>query len=242
MEKSSIERAIEKQQRETKRIANEEARRQTASAIISGQPTIGGMRIMDAAAEEILEIILSAYNDNPERHIEVHISIFPAAYRFSLSQEFEKLRMYGMVSNPQVWINGTCTATLMPQGITYFENKVAAMKKAESEKEKQVTIGSIIANDSNLVFGDAINSALSINNSTSRIEQEIDEKGEEEKEELLALLEEVKELIENMQDSRHIPRNKGLFSKLSGHLEKHGWFYAEVVGLMGSAVMQMLQK
>ena len=108
------------------------------------------------------------------------------------------------------------------------------MEKAKSEKEKQFNIGSIIANGSNLVLGDVINSALSIDNSTSLIEQE--------KEELRELLEEVKELIENMQDSRHIPKNKGLFSKLSNHLEKHGWFYGEVVGLLGSAVMQMLPK
>lgn len=116
------------------------------------------------------------------------------------------------------------------------------MEKAKSEKEKQFNIGSIIANGSNLVLGDVINSALSIDNSTSRIEQEIEEKGGEEKEELRELLEEAKELIENMQDSRHIPKNKGLFSKLSNHLEKHGWFYGEVVGLLGSAVMQMLPK
>ena len=116
------------------------------------------------------------------------------------------------------------------------------MEKAKSEKEKQFNIGSIIANGSNLVLGDGINSALSIDNSTSRIEQEIEEKGGEEKEDLRELLEEVKELIENMQDSRHIPKNKGLFSKLSNHLEKHGWFYGEVVGLLGSAVMQMLPK
>ena len=55
------------------------------------------------------------------------------------------------------------------------------------------------------------------------------------------LLEDVKELIENMQDSRHIPKNKGLFSRLSNHLEKHGWFYGEVVGLIGAAALQLLQ-
>jgi len=44
-----------------------------------------------------------------------------------------------------------------------------------------------------------------------------------------------------MQDSRHIPKNKGLFSRLSAHLEKHGWFYGEVVGLIGAAALQLLQ-
>ena len=74
-----------------------------------------------------------------------------------------------------------------------------------------------------------------------RIEDEINEKGGEDSEKLKELLDEVKELIENMQESRHIPKNKSLFERLSNHLEKHGWFYGEVVGLIGAAAMQMLQ-
>lgn len=74
-----------------------------------------------------------------------------------------------------------------------------------------------------------------------RIEDEINEKGGEDSEKLKELLDEVKELIENMQESRHIPKNKSLFERLSNHLEKHGWFYGEVVGLIGAAAMQLLQ-
>jgi len=48
-------------------------------------------------------------------------------------------------------------------------------------------------------------------------------------------------LIENMQESRHVPKNKGLFARLTGHLEKHSWFYAEIIGLIGGAALQMLQ-
>lgn len=198
--------------------------------------------MLDPAAEEILQVILSTYDGNPGRNTQGNYDIIPDAYAISLPLEFEKLNMYGMISNPRVWIGGMWETTLTPQGVTYFEDKERAMEKAKAEKENQFNIGSIIANGSNLVLGDVINSALSIDNSTSRIEQEIEEKGGEEKEELRELLEEVKELIENMQDSRHIPKNKGLFSKLSNHLEKHGWFYGEVVGLLGSAVMQMLPK
>lgn len=91
------------------------------------------------------------------------------------------------------------------------------------------------------MLGDVINSSLSVDNSVRRIEQEIEEKGGEDTEELRALLDEVKELIENIQESRHVPKNKGLFAKLSNHLEKHGWFYGEVIGLLGAAALQMLQ-
>lgn len=242
MEKSSLNKAIEKQQNEAKKMAKEEARRQRANAVVIGQPIIGGMRMMDAAAEEILQIILSKYDGNPGRNVKECYDIIPGAYENSLTFEFEKLKMYGMISNSIIWITGMWEITLTPQGVTYFDDKEQAIEQAKSEKESQINIGSIIANGSNFVLGNVLNSTLSIDNSTSRIEQEIEKKGGEEKEELRELLEEVKELIENIQDFRYIPRNKGLFSKLSNHLEKHGWFYGEVIGLLGSAVMQLLPK
>ena len=100
MAKSPIEKALEKQQKDAKKLAEQEARRQRANAIVIGQPFIGGMRMMDAAAEEILQIILSTYDGNPERNIRGNYDIIPDAYKRSLLLEFEKLSMYGMVSNP----------------------------------------------------------------------------------------------------------------------------------------------
>jgi len=240
MAKSAFEKAIEKQSREAKKIAEQEARRQRASAIVGGQAMVGGMRIMDAAAEELFGVILSLYDGNDGKYVHGDIDVFPISYRFSLAQEFEKLSMYGIISAPLVSIVGTWEATLTPQGITYFEDK----KKAE-EKEKNmkpsINIGNITATGSNFVLGDVINSTLSVDNSVTRIENEIEEKGGEDKQELKEILEEVKELIENMQESRHVPKNKGLFARLTGHLEKHSWFYAEIIGLIGGAALQMLQ-
>ena len=50
MAKSSYERALDKQRRETKRIAEQEACRAQARAIVDGQPIVGGMRILDKAS------------------------------------------------------------------------------------------------------------------------------------------------------------------------------------------------
>ena len=69
----------------------------------------------------------------------------------------------------------------------------------------------------------------------------IDEKGGEDKEELLELLEEVKELLENIQTSRSIPKQKKLFQRISDHVAKHGWFYGAIVQLLGTATMTMLE-
>ncbi len=232
--------AMDKQNNEAKKLAEQEARRQRASAIVNGQALVGGMRIMDAASEELLAVFLSLYSGNEEKQVQGNYDSIPKAYHNSLLLEFEKLSMYGVVSSPHVWIGAMWEVTLTPQGITYFEDKKAAQEK-EKAIHGPINIGSITATGSNIVIGDVINSTFSIDNSVTHIEQEIEEKGGADKEELKAILEEVRELIENMQDSRYIPKNKGLFSKLSNHLEKHGWFYGEVVGFIGAAALQLLQ-
>ena len=196
---------------------------------------------MDASSEELLRIILSAYNGNDKREVRGNDEIIPSAYHLSLSLEFEKLKMYGVISDYCIWITALWEVTIAPQGLSYFDNKEKAEEKERMAQKSNINIGSIIANGSNLVLGDVINSSLSVDNSVHRIEQEIEEKGGEDAEELRALLDEVKELIENIQESRHVPKNKGLFAKLSNHLEKHGWFYGEVIGLLGAAALQMLQ-
>ena len=100
MAKSSLERALDRQRREAKKVADQEARRQRATAIVTGQPQIGGMRIMDAASEEILQIMLSTFDGNTDRRIFGSFNCFPTAYQNSLLLEFEKLSMYGVVSSP----------------------------------------------------------------------------------------------------------------------------------------------
>lgn len=140
MAKSEFQKVLEKQQREQKRLAEKQQReerrhmesvalRERASIIVSGQPIIGGMRFMDASAEEILQIILSIYDGNENRCVHGNYDDIPVAYRNSLSFEFEKLNMYGVISNPNVWINAIWEVTLTPQGITYFKDKEFAKDK-----------------------------------------------------------------------------------------------------------------
>lgn len=240
MAKSSLEKAIEKQQREAKKMADQEARRQRASAIVNGQPQIGGMRIMDQAAEEVFTAVLNCYDGNEKRYVHSNYDVIPEAHQNSLLLEFEKLTMYGVITSPHVWIDAMWEATLTPQGITYFEDKKSAQEREKEATKAAINIGNITTNGSNIFFGDVTNSSFSIDNSISNIEKEIAEKGGDDVEELKAILDEVKELIENIDDSRHIPKNKGLFQKITGHLDKHGWFYAEIVGLLGTAAMQLL--
>ena len=256
MPKSAFEKAIEKQMRQEKQLAAKRKReedkrareeaaearkvalREKAMTIVSGQQLVGGMRIMDESAEELFGILLTAYSSNDERSVRGDFEIIPLAYHNSLSLEFEKLSLYGVISAPCVWIGAMWEATITPQGFSYFANKEQALKREEEEK-KQMSVGSI-TNYGNIVFGNVSNSTLSVDNSIHEIERMIDEHGGEDKAELSELFEEVKELIENMQTSRNIPKQRKLFQRLNDHIVRHGWFYGAVVQLLGTAALTML--
>ena len=126
-------------------------------------------------------------------------------------------------------------------GRTYFEREKKYNEKFERLSSKNI-YNNINATGSTVFMGDVIGSTINMDNSVSRIEQEIEKKcdNEEDKIELKKLLEETKEIIENIQDSRHIDKRKGFFQKLTEHFDKHGWFYAEVIGLLGETALKLL--
>lgn len=233
-------RAADKQQREARRLVEKEARVQQASSIVNGQPIIGDMRVADKTAEEIISIINGLYDGNKEFSVcGNEETIFPLYIQNNLHLEFEKLKQYGLLMDYNIYYNSVWRAKISPKMLNYFTDKEIAVKK-EEEKKAMVSIENIYATNGNVVIGNVINSHLSVDNSIKRIESRIEEKGLDDKEELYQLLEETKDLIENLKDSRYIPKNKGLFNKLSQHLEKHGWFYGEIVGLLGTAAITLL--
>lgn len=256
MAKSALEKAIEKQMKQTKQLdakrkreedkkAREEAAearktaiREKAMTIVNGQPLIGGMRFMDESAEELFRIIIEKYDGNENRRVEGNFDIIPTSYHSTVSLEFEKMCLYGIVASSRVWGYSMWEVILTPQGVKYFELKENALKRQE-EEQKQMSVGNI-TNYGNIVFGNVSNSTLSVDNSIHEIERMIDEQGGEDKEELLELLEEVKELLENIQTSRNVPKQKKLFQRISDHVAKHGWFYGAIVQLLGTATLSML--
>lgn len=256
MAKNALEKAIEKQMKQTKQLdakrkreedrrAREEAAearktaiREKAMTIVNGQPLIGGMRFMDESAEELFRIIIEKYDGNDDRRVEGNFDIIPTSYHSTVPLEFEKMCLYGIVASSRVLGYSMWEAILTPQGVKYFELKENALKRQE-EEQKQMSVGNI-TNYGNIVLGNVSNSTLSVDNSIHEIERMIDEQGGEDKEELLELLEEVKELLENIQTSRKVPKQKKLFQRISDHVAKHGWLYGEIVQLLGTATLSML--
>ena len=256
MAKNALEKAIEKQMKQTKQLdakrkreeekrAREEAAearktaiREKAMTIVNGQPLIGGMRFMDQSAEELFRIIIEKYDGNDDRRVEGNFDIIPTSYHSTVPLEFEKMCLYGIVASSRVWGYSMWEVVLTPQGVKYFELKENALKR-QVEEQKQMSVGNI-TNYGNIVFGNVSNSTLSVDNSIHELERMIDEQGGEDKEELLELLDEVKELLENIQTSRNVPKQKKLFQRISDHVAKHGWFYGAIVQLLGTATLSML--
>lgn len=126
-------------------------------------------------------------------------------------------------------------------GRTYFEKEDDYIKNQHESFGTTVNIGTLNATGSNVVVGDAINSKLSVDNSIREIEKKIDELGGADSKVLKELLEEAKDIIENIKITRQIPKNKSFFNRINEHVVKHGWFYGAVIQLLGTEAMTLLK-
>ena len=194
--------------------------------------------MLDKNSEELLKILLKMYEECKSYDIQAGYDEIPEGYQNGLSQILDNLKQYGMIFRHTEFLGGGFKFSLSPQAITYFEDKEKALK-AEQEKTMSQTINiqSLNATGSNINFGSIINSTLTAQNIVSNLEKQIEEQGGEDKAELKDLLEEVKELCENIKVNNPLPKRTNLMTKISNHLEKHGWFYGAVVQLLGTAAM-----
>ena len=81
----------DKQRRNSERQARIDARRERASSIVVGQPTVGDIRILDNSAEEIVSLICKGYCKDDYRVTDNDVEI-PTYLESDLALEFEKLK------------------------------------------------------------------------------------------------------------------------------------------------------
>lgn len=128
--------------------------------------------------------------------------------------------------------------SLTNPGRTYFEREEKYFKRMESQKSNTYNFGNVNVDGGNFVAGNVVNSVLSVDNHIIQIEKEIAEKADDDdKENLKEILEDAKEIMENIKNNGVIEKRKGFFKKLTEHANKYGWFYAEIVNLIGTAVL-----
>ena len=136
------------------------------------------------------------------------------------------------------WASDTVYDAVITQaGRSYFERKELYNKNTLNNNSTYIN-----ATNSTVFTGNITNSNINIDNSISSIQKQIEEKcnDEHEKQELLELLEETKEIIENFEKTSHIDKRRAFINKISNHLSKHGWFYAEIVSLLGQTAIKLL--
>lgn len=134
MAKTSYEKALEKQQKEQKKIAREAQIRERASAIVAGAKYIGTFREMDRESEQLLKEILQQYDGNENNYVSFDLSTLPGSLQDSISVGYEKLQMYGVLASANTYITGA-ELTLAESGKNYFNDKKIAQSRAENNEE-----------------------------------------------------------------------------------------------------------
>ena len=131
MAKTPLEKQIEKARKEAKKVEQQEATRQRAATIISNQPIINGLRIVDDTAETVLNCLIDNCNNTSTGYVNYDSDMFPQSVSRSIGLEIEKLIQYGLVTSHMPWPNGG-TLNLLPCAFTYSDRKQMALCENQS--------------------------------------------------------------------------------------------------------------
>lgn len=123
-------RLADKQRREASRQAQIEARRERAASIVNGQPTIGGLKIIDYTAEKLVSMICDGYKREDFKMTNNDIEI-PEYLERDLQFEFEKLKQYGLISQFAYYISGVWEISILPSLLSYLQDKENVMKQKQ---------------------------------------------------------------------------------------------------------------
>lgn len=187
-------------------------------------------------SKQLLDDLLQA--ENPSELLCGRFENLTGQAREELRGIIRELRQEGYIQ--VFWADDLpCEVTINNSARTYNEH-LAEYEAERARSQQQNFFSGSFTNNGNMVFGNVTGSTLSVDNSIHKLERDIEELGGEDKEELQGLLDEIKELIDNIESSRTIPKQKRLFQRLNDHVVKHGWFYGGVVQLLGTAVMKCL--
>ena len=123
-------RLADRQRREANKQARIDARRMRASSIVTGQPTMGSLRIIDSTAEELVAIICDGYKGEDFKVTSRDIEV-PEYLNRDLEFEFEKLKQYGLIAKYIYDISGMWEISLLPSLLTYFKDKENVMNQEQ---------------------------------------------------------------------------------------------------------------
>lgn len=190
----------------------------------------GNMKVLKKTEKELLSILISKENNYTST---ITYDELPNYISTQLKDLLTALKYAGYVANFIQWMGGS-QVTLTPEGLSYLEMENEYIK---NNAMTNVSIGTLNASGSNINFGTVYDSNFNIDNSYQKVESMIEEKGNEDKEELKQILNEVKDYIDNINESKVVSKNTGLFKRIGNHIKKHQWFYQCIVNMLGNAII-----
>lgn len=193
-------------------------------------------RKLPSNSKQLLDDLLQA--ENPSDLLCGRFKNLAGQSREELRGIIRELREEGYIK--VFWADNLPYEVTINNSARTYNERLAEYEAEKARSHQQNFFSGSFTNNGNMVFGNVSGSTLSVDNSIHKLERDIEEHGGDDKDELQELLDEVKELIENIQSSRTIPKQKRLFQRLNDHIVKHGWFYGGVVQLLGTAVMKCL--
>lgn len=197
------------------------------------------MIILNKVEEELLTILIQKRVEDSYL-ISGDYSVFPDYIYQQLKELFKNLKIAGYIASSNMWLGGNWQVTITPMAISYLTDKAEYMKKEDTKIGNQYNIGNLTNNAGNIIFGNMENSKIIISDSFKTIENEINEKGGEDKDELMLVFEEIKKYIEMLENKKEIKTDKNLFEKMGTHFKKHEWFYSSIISLFGQTLIMKI--
>lgn len=194
------------------------------------------MKLLNDTEKELLKLILESNHDGYT--YSGTVEKFPEYITNQIKKLFSILEECGYAAKTYCWIGGSWQVILTPLGVNYFDKEEEYKKVNE---KSNINIQNFNANGSNINFGTVYDSNFNIDNTFQRLEETIEEKAkDEDKEELMNIIQEVKDYIDNINESKVISKNTGLFKRIGKHIQNYQWFYQTVVTVIGNSIMKIM--
>lgn len=194
------------------------------------------MKILNDTEKELLKLILESNHDGYT--YSGTIEKFPEYIKNQIKKLFAILEECEYAAKTYCWVDGGWQVILTPLGVNYFDEEDKYKKMNE---KSNINIQNFNANGSNINFGTVYDSNFNIDSTFQRLEETIEEKAkDEDKEELMNIIQEVKDYIDNINESKVISKNTGLFKRIGKHIQNYQWFYQTVVTVIGNSIMKIM--
>ena len=176
--------------------------------------------------EVILNSLLKIKDRTGSNEITGSYEDFPVKYQICYKEIIERLETKNYLKNFYDYGGENFVLTLQPTALeSFMEHAVSknATPSSEANKESQQNI-----------------TDHSIETRIKAIEDIISQRGGADKEELKALMEEVRELCENLKSHPTIQPRKSLIKRILDINKTHPWVYTEVIKIFGVTMVEIM--